>query len=70
MPELNGWQVLDALRNDLKRTNLPVVICSIDSNQQEAQAKGAQLALPKPIISDDLTRILQLMPASYQSSTS
>ena len=69
MPEINGWQVLEKIRSDATLADLPVVICSIDTTQEEAQARGAQLALPKPVISDDLTRIIQLMQTSHATTS-
>ena len=69
MPDLNGWQVLEKIRNDDVFANLPVVICSIDATQEEARNQGAQLALTKPIISDDLTRITQLIHSPHATTS-
>ncbi len=63
MPYLSGWDVLREIREDPQLARLPVVVCSVDVSQKEAESHGAQLALTKPIISEDLSRVFQFIQA-------
>jgi len=57
MPDLDGWQVLNHVREDAHLADLPVVAISAfysDELAREALAAGFTLVLPKPIRSRDL----------------
>ncbi|MCI0394865.1 MAG: GAF domain-containing protein [Chloroflexi bacterium] len=58
MPDLTGWDVLKAIRDNPEVAEIPVVICSIENNPAKAAALGAQLSLLKPIVEDDLLQAL------------
>lgn len=49
MPGLDGWQILEQLRNKAATSSIPVVVCSILSEPSLALALGAVAYLPKPI---------------------
>ncbi|MEM7802398.1 MAG: ATP-binding protein, partial [Chloroflexota bacterium] len=60
MPGLNGWDVLAEMRSSEALTHIPVAICSLDVDSTRAMNSGAQMVLHKPIISEDLSRVLSL----------
>jgi CheY-like chemotaxis protein len=49
MPGLHGWQVLQRLRDHPVTQDIPVVVCSVITIPELAQALGAVLFLPKPV---------------------
>lgn len=51
LPGLDGWQVLEALRANEATATLPVIVLTAHGRarvQDEADSKGANLALSKP----------------------
>jgi len=61
MPGMQGWEVLQRLRNQPQTTGIPVVVCSVINNPQLALALGASLFLPKPVSQVEfLTALRQL----------
>lgn len=51
LPGLDGWQVLQALRENEPTRDLPVIVLTAHGRarvQEEADSKGANLALSKP----------------------
>jgi CheY-like chemotaxis protein len=58
MPRIDGWSVLEALKNDPETRSIPVVICSILENQEKGFNLGAVGYLTKPILEDDLVKAL------------
>jgi signal transduction histidine kinase len=64
LPGVDGWHVLQKIRENPATAKLPVVVCSIESDFQKAGALGAQLLLPKPIIEDDLLSALNRVQAA------
>lgn len=59
MPGLDGWEVLQRLRNDPDTSHIPVVIISIVANRRQAMVLGAVDALAKPISNNQLQALLQ-----------
>jgi CheY-like chemotaxis protein len=49
MPRLNGWQLIQLLKGDPKRSEIPVLAVSGHDGKAEALAAGADAYLPKPI---------------------
>jgi CheY-like chemotaxis protein len=58
MPNRNGWQVLEALKNDPETRNIPVVMCSILEDTEKGFSLGAADYLMKPILEEDLVSAL------------
>lgn len=58
MPEVDGWQVMRALKNDPETRDIPVVVCSILEEEEKGYTLGAADYLVKPFISDDLLNAL------------
>lgn len=49
MPEMDGWALLQRLRNHPKTASVPVVICSVINDEALAYSLGASLVLHKPV---------------------
>jgi GAF domain-containing protein/CheY-like chemotaxis protein len=56
---LDGWQVLKALRTDPGTRHIPVLVCTILNQEQRAYRLGASGYLLKPILEDDLIQAIQ-----------
>jgi len=54
MPEIDGWTVLEQLKNDPETRNIPVIICSIVEEEEKGFSIGAADYLVKPILEEDL----------------
>ena len=55
MPEMDGWQVLGALKEDPRLANIPVVVISVADEAAEGLALGAVDWLTKPVSAEALT---------------
>ncbi len=57
MPDLNGYQVCEWLKSDLRTHNIPVILISSlepDTQQEDFELSGAVAYLEKPITKDIL----------------
>ncbi|HAD07182.1 MAG TPA: hypothetical protein DCE76_08495, partial [Anaerolineaceae bacterium] len=54
MPEVDGWQVIHALKNDPHTRDIPVIICSILEEEEKGFSLGAADYLVKPFLQEDL----------------
>lgn len=59
MPDMDGWEVLEALKNDSELYDIPVVICSILDNYSQGFTLGAVDYLIKPVAKDKLISTLE-----------
>ncbi|MCC9075790.1 response regulator [Litorilinea aerophila] len=59
MPDRDGWEFLQAMRQDPVHEHLPVIICSVLHEPELAFSLGAQLVLKKPVGASDLLRALK-----------
>jgi len=59
MPELDGWQVLSLLKNEPQLATIPVIMMSINIDEQRAYAMGAIDCLDKTMLHSQLPFILQ-----------
>jgi len=59
MPDLDGWAVLAALRQDAELADIPVIITTILDEQRRGTTLGAAGYLTKPINRERLVRLLQ-----------
>lgn len=62
MPDIDGFEATQAIRQRLQLTHLPIVMCTgkdHDGYLQEALAIGANYILSKPAADEDLNAILQ-----------
>ena len=58
MPDLDGWSVLAALRQDPELSDIPVIMVTILDEQRRGVALGAAGYLTKPIDREQLRRLL------------
>ncbi len=68
MPNRDGWSVLQDLRDTEDIRHIPVVICSIISEQGRGFSLGAADYLLKPITEDDLLVTLQRLQTRSEMS--
>jgi CheY-like chemotaxis protein len=65
MPAVDGWSLLQRLRIDPRTAGIPVIVCSVISDPELADALGAAASLKKPVTRWELLETLQrvaLMP--------
>ncbi len=62
MPRQDGWEVLQALKNDAATRDIPVIICSVLDDPDLARSLGAAAYLHKPVSQVDLLGALQRLP--------
>jgi len=58
MPDIDGWQVLKALKADAELRNCPVVLLTVEDDLQRGRDSGADAHLVKPLDRDGLVRLL------------
>ncbi len=58
IPDQDGWEVLQHLRNMPSTKDIPVVICSVLKEQELAFSLGASEFLAKPVSQQDLLRVV------------
>lgn len=61
MPDRDGWDLLQQLRNDPKTQNIPVVICSVVKQKDLALMLGAAAFIQKPITEDAVISVLEAL---------
>jgi len=54
LPDIDGWRVLERLKNDLSKRHIPVCVVSTDESRERALASGAMAFVGKPLQSRDL----------------
>lgn len=59
LPEMDGWEVLQTLRNRSQTARIPVVVCSVFNDPQLAYSLGASHFLSKPITRNDILLALR-----------
>ncbi len=59
LPDMSGWQVLEALKQNPHTAPIPVIICSIVEDRFRATQLGAAEYLVKPVIKPDLLSALE-----------
>ncbi|MEE8148692.1 MAG: response regulator, partial [Longimicrobiales bacterium] len=58
MPELDGWDTLQILKQDPNLRDIPVVVTSVVAGEERGRLLGAADLLNKPFERDDLLRLL------------
>ncbi len=58
MPTQDGWEILQALKNDPVTQHIPVIICSVLDDPELARSLGAVAYLHKPVTQVDLLSAL------------
>src|SRR4029077_10477751 len=49
LPDMQGWRILDRLKNDLMTRHIPVSVISTDDSRDRALSSGALFFVPKPL---------------------
>lgn len=52
MPEMNGWQLIEAMKNDAALKKIPIIVCS---GYREVPIYGADWFVRKPAPMEELT---------------
>jgi CheY-like chemotaxis protein len=58
LPDVDGWQILERLKQDPSTAQIPVHILSIDEEQQRGLQNGATTYLQKPVSAEAITQAL------------
>ncbi len=58
MPKMDGWSVLQSLRQRPETANIPILICSVVEDEALSQALGATECLRKPVSQGDFLAAL------------
>ena len=61
MPDRDGWDVLQALKNDTQTQSIPIVICSVLGMKELALSMGASSFLTKPVSEKELQSTLDCL---------
>ncbi len=59
MPQRNGWEVLEELKDRDETFQYPVIVCSIEDDKARAYRLGAADYLIKPFVEEDLLNALR-----------
>ncbi len=59
MPNMDGWEVLQRLRNHPDTRHITVIICSVFNDPELARALGASSFLSKPVKREDIIQALK-----------
>lgn len=68
MPNKDGWSVIQELRQSVDTRHIPVVVCSIISDQGKGFSLGAADYLVKPITEDELVIALKRLDGRNQAT--
>jgi hypothetical protein len=69
LTDIDGWRVLQNIKNDLSTRHIPVTILSHDVNRERALREGAFSLLTKPVIRDVFDRLLPVLRATSEGKT-
>jgi two-component system alkaline phosphatase synthesis response regulator PhoP/two-component system response regulator VicR len=64
LPQLDGWQVLERLRNDPETMAIPILVLTAhvgDENLMKAADGGADVFMTKPFQPDDLRQVVKAL---------
>jgi CheY-like chemotaxis protein len=68
LPNLNGWELLESLKNNPDTASIPVLICTANDDEGRATALGAAGYLRKPFSPDELlANVFALAPLSPET---
>jgi CheY-like chemotaxis protein len=64
LPDIQGWEVLQALKADPTTRSIPVLICSGFYEKERSLAEGADGYLQKPVLYDNFVEALLSLPGA------
>jgi CheY-like chemotaxis protein len=67
LPDIEGWRVLERLKNDVATRHIPVTVISTDDSRERALASGALAFIAKPIQSRDVLDALLIELSDFVS---
>jgi signal transduction histidine kinase/ActR/RegA family two-component response regulator len=68
LPNVNGWDILQSLKNNVETSAIPVIVSTANEDEDHAMQLGAELYLRKPFSSDELLACVEeLLPTSLQA---
>ncbi len=59
MPDMDGWEVLRALKQDPRTEQIPVILCSVVEGLEQGLGLGAAVCLKKPVTRDEVLEALE-----------
>ncbi len=59
MPDMNGWKVLDRLKNDMNLRHIPVYVISGEEDREVGLRRGARECLQKPLKENSLKNLFE-----------
>lgn len=68
LPDRDGWEILQALKNHRRTRLLPIIICSVLQDRELARSLGANEFLPKPPSATALLQALDRCSAARLAS--
>jgi HAMP domain-containing protein/signal transduction histidine kinase/DNA-binding response OmpR family regulator len=69
LPDIEGWRVLDRLKNDIGSRHIPICVISTEEARERALASGALRFIAKPIQSKDVLEGMLQHLKNYTSFT-
>jgi two-component system, sensor histidine kinase ChiS len=70
LPNVDGWQLLKQLKENVETRSIPVIICTVNEDEQQAKELGAEVYLRKPFSSDELLACIhELLPNSLEAGS-
>lgn len=68
MPGMDGWEVLERLKDDARTKDIPVILVTIVSDSRKGLTLGADGYLTKPFEADELKRVMREVLGSHTGS--
>jgi CheY-like chemotaxis protein len=68
LPDIQGWEVLQALKADPATRDIPVLICSGFYEKERSVAEGADGYLQKPVLYDNFVQALAELRGNTRDS--
>jgi len=69
MPDIDGWQILQDLKNDPETRSIPIVMCTILEQEEKGFMLGAAEYLVKPFLQEDLHQAIDRLTQNKSNST-
>jgi signal transduction histidine kinase len=68
LPNVDGWHILESLKQDPETASIPVVVSTVNEDEDHARELGADLYLRKPFSTEELLACVQdFLPYSLET---